>query len=146
MVETSIVWPCVGAVAARSVNAEPLLGRALHPGYPADLKKPLWEPRPASRPGDDRLWPHGPVGPMLPEAVQGEPEVRELLANVSAGFQEIVAERILVDGEYSCAPFEFQVTDDSVPVITGVDCFRVVEGQIVEIQPFYDPRPLLAEQ
>ena len=86
------------------------------------------------------------LGPMLPEAVEGEAEVRALLANVAADFRTISAERILVDGEYSCAPFEFQVTDDNVPPIAGVDCFRVVEGKIVEIQPFYDPRPLLASR
>ena len=85
------------------------------------------------------------VGPMFPQAVQGEAEVRELLANVAAGFKKMVAERILVDGEYSCAPFEFEVNDDNVPPIAGVDCFRVVRGRIVEIQPFYDPRPLLAD-
>ena len=85
------------------------------------------------------------VGPMVPEAVQGEVEVRELLSNIAVGFKKMVAERILVDGEYSCAPFEFEVTDDNVPPIAGVDCFRVVRGEIVEIQPFYDPRPLLAD-
>ena len=85
------------------------------------------------------------VGPMVPEAVQGEAEVRELLSNVAAGFKKITAERILVDGDFSCAPFEFEVHEDSVPPIAGVDCFRVVKGKIVEIQPFYDPRPLLVE-
>ena len=85
------------------------------------------------------------VGPMVPVPVQGEAEVRELLSNIAAGFKKMVAERILVDGEYACAPFEFEVTDDSVPPIAGVDCFRVESGRIVEIQPFYDPRPLLAD-
>ena len=84
------------------------------------------------------------VGPMVPQAVRGEAAVRELLAEIAAGLRKMIAERILVDGEYSCAPFELQVNDTSVPPISGVDCFRVVNGEIVEIEPFYDPRPLLA--
>jgi hypothetical protein len=83
------------------------------------------------------------LGPI--QSAQGEAEVREMLASVAAGFKKMAAERILVDGEFSCAPFEFQVIDDNIPPITGVDCFRVVEGMIVEIQPFFDPRPLLAD-
>lgn len=83
------------------------------------------------------------VAPTVPEGVQGQDEVRELLANVAAGLKGMVVPRILVDGEHSCAPFEFVFNDDSMPPLAGVDCFRVVEGKIVEIQPFYDPRPLI---
>jgi len=83
------------------------------------------------------------VGPTLPDGVQGEDEVRALLANVAAGLKTIVVPRILVDGEHSCAPFEFVFADDSMPSLAGVDCFRVVEGKIIEVQPFYDPRPML---
>jgi hypothetical protein len=83
------------------------------------------------------------IGPTMPEGIQGEAEVRKLLANVAAGLKSSAAARILVDGEHSCAPFEFVFHDDNLPPLAGVDCFRVVEGSIVEIQPFYDPRPLL---
>jgi hypothetical protein len=83
------------------------------------------------------------VAPTVPEGVQGEEEVRSLLANVAAGLRSLVVARIFVDGEHSCAPFEFVFRDDNMPPLAGVDCFRVVEGKIVEIQPFYDPRPLV---
>jgi hypothetical protein len=83
------------------------------------------------------------TGPTVPEGVQGEQQVRALLANVAVGLKSSVAARILVDGEHSCAPFEFVFHDDNLPPLAGVDCFRVVEGRIIEIQPFYDPRPLI---
>lgn len=83
------------------------------------------------------------VAPTVPEGVQGNEAVRELLANVAAGLKSLVVARILVDGEHSCAPFEFVFRDDKMPPLAGVDCFRIVEGKIVEIQPFYDPRPLI---
>ncbi|MEJ2238121.1 MAG: nuclear transport factor 2 family protein [Gemmatimonadales bacterium] len=85
------------------------------------------------------------VAPTVPEGVQGEEKVRELLAGVAAGLKSMVAIRILVDGEHSCAPFELVFRDDNMPPLAGVDCFRVVEGRIVEIQPFYDPRPLIGD-
>lgn len=86
------------------------------------------------------------VGPTVPDGVQGSAAVGELLANVAAGAKSMVAARILVEGEYSCAPFELVFHDDNVPPIAGVDCFRVVDGRIVDIQPFYDPRPLIAAE
>lgn len=85
------------------------------------------------------------VGPTLPDGVRGEPEVRALLADVAAGFKTFVAERIFVDGDHACAPFQFTLHDPNVPAISGVDCFRVVSGKIVNVRPYYDPRPLLAE-
>ena len=83
------------------------------------------------------------VSPTVPEGVQGIEGVRALLSDVAAGLKSLAAPRIFVDEEHCCAPFEFEFNDDSLPLLAGVDCFRVVEGRIVEIQPFYDPRPLI---
>jgi len=35
------------------------------------------------------------------------------------------------------------VQDEVRELLANDDCFRVVEGKIVEVQPFYDPRPLI---
>lgn len=82
-------------------------------------------------------------GPMVPDGIRGESDVKAFLQDIAAGLETITAERIFVDGEHSCAPFAFTIKDG--PSISGVDCFRVLDGLIVEIQPYFDPRPLLAE-
>ena len=84
------------------------------------------------------------VGPMIPDGVHGESEVRTLLEEVASGMKRMVAERILVDGEHACAPFEFTLHDGTR--VAGVDCFRVVGGKLREIRPYYDPRPLLERE
>ena len=79
---------------------------------------------------------------MVPDGIHGESDVRAFLQDVADGLAAMSVERIFVDGEYSCAPFVFTIEDG--PTVSGVDCFQVVDGLIVEIQPYFDPRPLLA--
>ena len=80
---------------------------------------------------------------MVPDGIRGEPNVRAFLQDVADGLETMSAERIFVDGGHSCAPFVFSIVNG--PSISGVDCFQVVDGLIIEIQPYFDPRPLLTE-
>ena len=82
------------------------------------------------------------VGPMAPDGLVGAEAVRSFLAEVATGL-EVFPERILIDGQYACAPGQFTVQRLEGEALPGVDCFRVVEGEIVQVRPYFDPRPLL---
>lgn len=45
----------------------------------------------------------------------------------------------IVEGEYVATIFDFETIYGVIPVF---DRFRVVSGQLKEIRPFYDPRPI----
>lgn len=85
------------------------------------------------------------VGPTAPGGIRGEAAVRSFLAETAAGLETMVLKRLFVDGEYACAPFELKVRTLDVPPISGVDCFRVIDGKIVEVQPYFDPTPLVSD-
>ena len=53
---------------------------------------------------------------------------------------EVHVVRHIVDGEWCATVFDFHTTFGVIPI---VDCFRVVDGQILSIRPYYDPRPVI---
>ena len=81
-------------------------------------------------------------GPLLPEPVAGRSNVVAFLERVLEALErESMTKQIqwlIVDGERSCAMYEHRAGP-------GVDCFRVVGGEIAEIQLYFDPRPMLGD-
>jgi len=50
---------------------------------------------------------------------------------------------VLVDDDKVAVRFDLHTPQGAIP---AMDWFRVVNGQIVEARPFFDPRPLLAAE
>ena len=74
--------------------------------------------------------------PVNPEPVIGLETLRPFLEQVFSTFEKIVLRRIVVEGEYASAMLDYYLP--GVPPIPMVDCFRVVDGKIVEILPYFD--------
>lgn len=82
----------------------------------------------------------GPVQPLT----SGEAAVRRFITDVAQGIKDIRVKRTIIEGENACAIIDFETAAGvTVPI---ADCFRVVDGKIVEIRPYFDPRPLLPRQ
>ena len=77
-----------------------------------------------------------PLGPPT----RGAAAVRAAIATVLPLVKGIHIVRHMVDGEWCATVFDFEYTFGTFRM---VDCFRVVDGQIVLIQAYYDPRPIL---
>jgi limonene-1,2-epoxide hydrolase len=78
----------------------------------------------------------GPLGPP----VKGAAALREFLTGFFPLINGVKIVRHIVDGEWCATPFSF---DTRFGVIAIMDCFRVVDGQIVSIRPYYDPRAIV---
>ncbi len=80
-----------------------------------------------------------PLSPKL----TGEPAVAEFLAGLFPAIKDIRVKRHIVEGEYVATAFDLDTTFGVIPVF---DCFRVSNGKLKEIRPFYDPRPITNPQ
>jgi len=78
----------------------------------------------------------GPLGPPI----EGAAGVRQFLTGMFPVIRGIRIVRHIVEGEWCATAFDFDTTFGVIPIF---DCFRVVDGQIVSIRPFYDPRPVV---
>jgi len=78
----------------------------------------------------------GPLSPKL----TGIDAVTEILEQMLPVIRDIRVERHIVDGEFVATMFELDTIFGMIPVC---DCFHVVGGQLKQIRPFYDPRPIL---
>lgn len=78
--------------------------------------------------------------PVNPEPVVGLASLRPFLEQVFSTFDRIDVRRTIVEGEYACVMLDYYLPDK--PPIPMVDCFRVVDGQVVEILPYFDTRLL----
>ncbi len=81
----------------------------------------------------------GPLSPKL----MGEQAVVEFLSGLFPAIQDIRVKQYIVEGEYVATVFDFDTTFGVIPVF---DCFRVSNGKLKEIRPFYDPRPITNSQ
>jgi hypothetical protein len=77
----------------------------------------------------------GPLSPKL----TGISAVREFLTSLFPAIRDIRIKRHISEGEYVATEFDFDTTFGVIPVF---DCFRVSEGQLKQIRPYYDPRPI----
>lgn len=81
------------------------------------------------------------LGPLTGGPIVGEGPVRNFLLQVSRDVREIRVKRRVIDGEFACVIAELE-TKNGV-VVPFCEFFRVVEGRIAEIHPYFDPRPLV---
>jgi glyoxylase I family protein len=77
----------------------------------------------------------GPLGPPI----EGAEAVRQFLRGVFPIIKGVRVQQKLSDGEYVAARFEL---DTVYGVIPAFDWFHIVDGAIVALRPFYDPRPI----
>jgi hypothetical protein len=80
------------------------------------------------------------VGPISPP-VKGAHTVRAVFTGFFPTIKGIKINQHIVDGEWCATIFDFDTTFGNIPM---VDCFHVVDGQILSIRVYYDPRPILA--
>jgi hypothetical protein len=78
----------------------------------------------------------GPLGP----AIRGSGALRSFLGGMFPAIKAIRIVRHIVDGEWCATVFDFETIFGVIPIM---DCFHVVDGQIVSIRPYYDPRPVI---
>ncbi len=73
----------------------------------------------------------------------GATAVRAFLQHVLPAIKGVEVQQVIVEGEHAGVRFTLETIHGMVPAF---DFFRVVNGEIVEARPFYDPRPLLSPQ
>jgi len=76
--------------------------------------------------------------PLSPRIV-GVKAVTEFLKGLFPAIKDIRVLRHVVENEWVATRFDLDTTFGVIPVF---DCFRVANGLIQEIRPFYDPRPI----
>ena len=76
--------------------------------------------------------------PVNPEPVIGLEALRPFLENVFSQFDRIVVQRTIVEGEFASVMLDYHLP--GVPPIPMVDLFRVVDGKVVEILPYFDTK------
>lgn len=76
--------------------------------------------------------------PLSPRIV-GIKAVTEFLTGMFPAIRDVRARQHIVENDYVATRFDLDTTFGVIPVF---DCFRVVNGLIQEVRPFYDPRPI----
>jgi len=75
----------------------------------------------------------------LSAKLTGAESVIEFLTGMFPAIKNIRVKQHIVDGEYVATLFDLDTTFGVIPVF---DCFRVSGGEIKQIRPYYDPRPI----
>ena len=75
-----------------------------------------------------------PLSPPL----RGVGPVRDFLRGVLPAIKGVNVQHVIAEGEHVAVRFELDTINGLVPAF---DFFRVVNGEIVEARPYYDPRP-----
>lgn len=78
--------------------------------------------------------------PMTGEPIRGRDHVIRFLNVYAPIIKDIRAIRHIADGEYVATVLQADTTFGPIPLVY---VFRIVIGEIVEIQTFYDPRGFL---
>jgi hypothetical protein len=76
--------------------------------------------------------------PLSPRLVGAE-SVIEFLNGLFPAIKDVRVKQHIVEGEYVATLFDFDTTFGVIPIF---DCFRVSGGEIKQISPYYDPRPI----
>jgi len=99
----------------------------------------------AMKTGDYNQVPFAPavtfLGPLTNGPIVGETQVKNFLRNVSKDVQEIRVKHHVIDGERACVIAEL-VTKKGI-VVPFCEFFRITNGDIAEIRPYFDPRLLI---
>ena len=78
----------------------------------------------------------GPIGPCL----IGAATIRACFSGFFPIVEGVRIIRHIVDGGWCATLFDFQTTLGNLPM---VHCCQVVDGQIISIRAYYDPRPVV---
>jgi hypothetical protein len=78
----------------------------------------------------------GPVGPRL----IGAATIRAVFSGFFPIVEGVRIIRHIVDGDWCATLFDFETTLGNLPM---VHCCHVVDGEIISIHAYYDPRPVL---
>ena len=76
-----------------------------------------------------------PLSPKL----EGKEQVIEFLTGLFPVINDIRIQRHIAEGEYVATVFDLDTVFGVIPVF---DCFRVTNGLLKEVRPYYDPRPI----
>ena len=71
--------------------------------------------------------------------IRGESAVRTFLLSVHA--KDVRVKRQIIDGRFACVLADFETREGTV--LPFCECFRIADGKIADIRPYFDPRPLI---
>jgi hypothetical protein len=79
--------------------------------------------------------------PFMETPVVSKDAVIGALKEISEGVEGIKVLRFVIDDEHACALLEFKTKNGSV--VSMCDAYRIYDGKLAEIRPYFDPRPLM---
>jgi hypothetical protein len=79
--------------------------------------------------------------PFMEAPVKGKDAVVGALKEISNGVEGIKVLRFVIDDEFACALLEFKAKNGIV--VNMCDAYRIYDGKLAEIRPYFDPRPLM---
>lgn len=91
---------------------------------------------------DAVLW--APLGPNgLDEPIRGKQAILAYFENVLPVLGPVVVQNLFSDDNWACGRAFITLAQPAGAVLRVNDVFRIVDGQIVEQENHYDPRPAL---
>ena len=80
-------------------------------------------------------------GPLSPDKLHGVESLIEFLSGVLPIVKDVRIKRHIDDGEHVCGLWELETSTPAV-IIPVCEYFRVADGLIKEMRPYYDPHPI----
>lgn len=91
---------------------------------------------------DATLWaPLGPDG--LEKPIRGRPAIMAFFEGVFPILERVEVKNLIVEGEWACGRAVITLCQPPGAALRVSDVFHVVDGQIMEQENHYDPRPAL---
>lgn len=78
----------------------------------------------------------GPLSPRL----TGVDAVKDILQEMLPVIRDVRVQRHIAEGDYVATMFDLDTLFGVIPVC---DCYQVVDGQLKQIRPYYDPRAII---
>jgi hypothetical protein len=78
-------------------------------------------------------------GPLTNGKIIGKPALQKFLSNVRA--KDVRVKRRIIDGQFACVVADFETKEGII--VPFCEFFRINDGEIAEIRPYFDPRPLI---
>jgi hypothetical protein len=78
-------------------------------------------------------------GPLTNGKIVGKPDVQKFLSTVRA--KDVRVKRQIIDGQFACVLADFETADGTT--VPFCEFFRIEDGEIAEIRPYFDARPLI---
>lgn len=81
--------------------------------------------------------------PFMETPVIGKDTVIDALKEISQGVDDINILRFVVEGEFVCALIEFKSKNGVT--VDMCDAYRILNGKLAKIRPYFDPRSLIGD-